>query len=339
MTATPPRALPPKVTATAPVRLDFAGGWTDVPPFSEREGGVVVNAAIDLRVEAEFEPGREGLLLRAEDLRQAARARHAGELVLDGTLDLHKAAVRMLPPGPGTLRTRSSVPPGSGLGSSGALDVALIAVLARHRGEVLTPAEIAREGWQLEVVEAGCPGGRQDQFAAAVGGFHRFTFSGAETEITPLPIDRGTREELERRIVLCYTGRSRVSGDTISRVMAAYERGDEAVRAALFELRELADRMAEALVAGDLPTVGALLQANWRAQQALDAGMCTPEMAALEQAMVAAGALGGKAAGAGAGGSMFFLMGDDPEAGWQAARGQGMEPLPVRWSEAGVLTC
>jgi D-glycero-alpha-D-manno-heptose-7-phosphate kinase len=339
MTAGPPRALSPTVRATAPVRLDFAGGWTDVPPFSSREGGVVVNAAIELRVEAEFEPGREGLLLRAEDLRQAAAARHAGELVLDGTLDLHKAAVRMLPPGPGTLRTRSAVPPGSGLGSSGALDVALIAVLTQHRGESLTPTELAREGWHLEVEEAGCPGGRQDQFASALGGFHRFTFSGDSTEVALLHLDRGCLAELERRIVLCYTGRSRVSGETISRVMAAYERGDAAVRAALFELRELADRMAEALVAGDLPLVGSLLAANWRAQQALDPGMCTPEMAVLERAMADAGALGGKAAGAGAGGSMFFLMGDDPEAGWQAARAQGIEPLPVRWSEAGVLLC
>src|SRR5690606_41827836 len=84
VTATPPRALGPKVTATAPVRLDFAGGWTDVPPFSDREGGGVVNAALDLRVEAGFEPGREGLLLRAEDLRQAAPAPGGGGRGRDG---------------------------------------------------------------------------------------------------------------------------------------------------------------------------------------------------------------------------------------------------------------
>ena len=88
------RPLPPVVRASAPVRLDLAGGWTDVPPFATREGGVVVNAAIDLRVEAEFEPGREGLLLRSEDTKQAAMARHAGDLAADGVLDLHKAAAK-----------------------------------------------------------------------------------------------------------------------------------------------------------------------------------------------------------------------------------------------------
>src|SRR5512147_1267619 len=113
--------------ASAPVRLDFAGGWTDVAPFSEREGGAVVSAAISLRAHAEFEPGKEGWLLRAEDLKQAERISSPGELCGNQGLVLHRAALRMLPPGPGTLRTRSEVPPGSGLGSSGAMDVALMA--------------------------------------------------------------------------------------------------------------------------------------------------------------------------------------------------------------------
>lgn len=303
MSAPAPRALGPTVRATAPVRLDFAGGWTDVPPFATREGGLVVNATIETRVEVEFEPGREGLLLVAEDLRQAARVRNAADLVLDGTLDLHKAAVRMLPPGPGTLRSRSSVPPGSGLGSSGALDVALIAALLRARREELPPEEVAREGWHLEVEEVGHAGGRQDQYAAALGGFHRFGFLGDAVEATPLGLDDACKAALERRIVLCYTGRSRVSGETITRVMAAYQRGEAGVTAALHEIRATAAAMAEALVAGDLSRIGRLLTANWRAQQALDPAMCTPEMAALDQAMRAAGALGGKAAGAGAGGS------------------------------------
>ncbi|MBK7349603.1 MAG: hypothetical protein IPI92_07065 [Gemmatimonadetes bacterium] len=333
------RPLPPTVRASAPVRLDFAGGWTDVPPFATREGGVVVNAAIDLRVEAEFEPGRGGLLLRSEDTRQAAMVRHAGELAADGVLDLHKAAVRMLPPGPGTLRTRSPVPPGSGLGSSGALDVAMVAVLAQARGERLAAAAIAHEGWHLEAVEAGLPGGRQDQYAAALGGFHRLAFQADAVEVTPLAVPAAAAADLERRLVLCYTGRSRVSGETIARVMAAYAAGDRTVAGALHRLREIAERMAAALTAGDLAQVGALLSANWAAQQALDAGMCTPEMAALDQAMREAGAIGGKAAGAGAGGSMFFLMGDDPEPGRRAAAAQGATLLPVRWTSAGVETC
>ncbi len=339
MTTPPPRVLPPVARASAPVRLDFAGGWTDVPPFSAREGGVVVNAAISLRVEAEFEPGRDGLLLRAEDLNQAAVVRTALDLAPNGVLDLHKAALRMFPPVPGTLRTRSAVPQGSGLGSSGALDVALVAVLAQVRGEAVAPEELAAHGWELEVVEAGHAGGRQDQYAAALGGVHRLRFNDPTVVAERLEPDDAFMAELQRRLLICYTGQSRVSSDTISRVMGAYERGDQAVTGALKELVEIAERMAEALISGDLVRVAELLSANWACQRRLDPGMQTPEMARLEAAMRSAGALGGKAAGAGAGGSMFFIMGDDPAAGRQAATAAGATILEAGWSAVGVERC
>ncbi len=326
-------------SASAPVRLDFAGGWTDVPPFASREGGVVVNAAIDLRVHATFEPGGQGILLHAEDLKQAARVSSAADLTGDRSLILHRAALRMLPVGPGTLRTRSEVPAGSGLGSSGSLDVAMVAVLAAARGEALSREELAAYACDLEVVEAGLAGGRQDQYAAALGGFHRLTFRGDAVEAEPLAPDPAFWIELQRRMVVCYTGRSRVSGETITRVMSAYERGDRAVTGALRELAEIAERMAEALRAADLPRVAELLSANWRCQQRLDAGMRTGEMAALEAAMEDAGAIGGKAAGAGAGGSMFFLMGDETDAGMRAAERAGALVLRAGWSAAGVELC
>jgi D-glycero-alpha-D-manno-heptose-7-phosphate kinase len=327
------------IRATAPVRLDFAGGWTDVPPFADREGGVVVNAAINLLVEAEFEAGGEGILMVAEDLNLATRVDKAIDLTSDNGLPLHKAGLRMFPTGPGTLRTRSQVPAGSGLGSSGALDVALVSVLAAARDEALTPEETAALGWRLEAVEAGFAGGRQDQYAAALGGFHRFAFSGEEVTVEQLELDPAFKAELERRIVICYTGRSRVSGETITRVMTAYEQGVPEVRGALRELTAIADQMAAALRSGDLALVGGLLSANWRCQQRLDSGMQTPEMLALETAMESAGSLGGKAAGAGAGGSMFFLMGTDVESGIEAAHRVGSQVLGAAWAATGVARC
>jgi galactokinase/mevalonate kinase-like predicted kinase len=97
--------------------------------------------------------------------------------------------------------------------------------------------------------------------------------------------------------------------------------------------------MAEALVAGDLVRMGELLRQNWRYQQSLDARMSTPEMAALEQAMDQAGSLGGKAAGSGAGGCMFFLAPDDPSAMLEAARRSQVRVLPVSWAMRGVYLC
>ena len=108
---------------------------------------------------------------------------------------------------------------------------------------------------------------------------------------------------------------------------------------ALHGLRDVADAMAGALVAADFSRIGQLLSQNWRYQLALDARMSTPEMANLERAMASAGSLGGKAAGSGAGGCMFFLAPDDPSAMMAAARSLGAQLLPVSWAMRGVYLC
>jgi D-glycero-alpha-D-manno-heptose-7-phosphate kinase len=321
------------------MRVDLAGGWTDVAPFSEREGGLVVSAAITRRVSATLEPGKDGMLIFAEDLQQAAKINRASDLDATGDLGLHRAALRMYPVGPGTLRTRSDVPPGSGLGSSGALDVALVTVLSAARGEQLTTTEIAAEAFRLEAIEAGIPGGKQDQYTAATGGINCFTFRGDEVTIEPCVLDPAFQQELERRLVICYTGSSRLSGDTIYRVMQAYEAGDEAVTGALRELTEVAYRMTLALRESNMREVGRLLSVNWAAQRRLDARMATTTMDALEAEMRAAGALGGKAAGSGAGGCMFFLAGGDPEQLRDVARRTGARVLEAGLSGTGVELC
>jgi len=320
--------------ASAPVRLDFAGGWTDVAPFATEERGVVVNAAIELRAFAELSLGRDRYLLQSMDLDQTLELSHE-ELGSYGQLELLKAAVRRSGLGPCGLRTWCEAPPGSGLGSSGALDVAMVAALDRARGVTRTPTQLAEEAYQLEAVEAGFPGGKQDQYAAALGGFHRLHFEQGRARAEPLPLDPAFAAALAGQIVVCYTGISRISSRTIERVMAAYTRADPRVVSALRALADVADRMADALMASDLARVGELLTENWSHQLRLDPGMRTEPMARLETAMGRAGVLGRKAAGAGAGGSMFFLV-RDPAAATAAAQEAGARVLRSAWAACGV---
>jgi D-glycero-alpha-D-manno-heptose-7-phosphate kinase len=325
--------------AAAPVRLDFAGGWTDVPPFSAREGGVVVSAAIGLYAHAEVRPGGMGMHLVAEDLGATLDLPDETALARPSQLGLLQAGLRLLPIGACVLTTRSEAPPGSGLGSSGALDVALVAALSAARGETRDAREVAQLACRLERMEAGIPGGSQDQFTAAFGGVLRMEFRDPDVVVEPLALDPALLAQLEQRILLVYTGASHFSGTTISRVMAAYEGGDRAVTTALHGMRDVAERIVEALRAGDLARIGALLDLNWRHQQTLDPGMCTPLMARIGEAMRDAGALGGKAAGSGAGGSMFFLGPDDIAVAVGAARALGGIVLPVQWAPDGVRRC
>jgi D-glycero-alpha-D-manno-heptose-7-phosphate kinase len=238
-----------------------------------------------------------------------------------------------------TLSTRSDAPPGSGLGSSGALDVALVAALSAARGESPDPVDIAERACHLEAVEAGIAGGRQDQFASSHGGFLRLSFRDPDAEVQRLKLDPEFTADLARRTVLCYTSASRFSGATIDRVMRAYESGEATVARALHGLRDVAEAMVAALLAADSARVGELLTKNWAHQQALDPRMCTEEMGRLEKSVKDAGALGGKAAGSGAGGCMFFLAADDPAPVIEAARNCGVRLLPVRWAMYGVRPC
>src|SRR5207237_2710502 len=122
----------------------------------------------------------------------------------------------------------------------------------------------------------------------ALGGFRRPPFRAPDVGSEPIPREPACAAARQRQTVLCYTGRSRVSGATIARVVGAYERGDREVTGALQAMRDVAHAMAEALRASDLARVAQLVSANWRQQQSLDAEMRTSEMARLEQALAQA---------------------------------------------------
>lgn len=322
----------------APVRIDFAGGWTDVPPYSARRGGAVLNAAIGIPVSVSCRPHHDGLRLISHDLAVSIDASSAEELRYDGRLDLSKAAVRSVGLGPGwEISTRSSAPAGGGLGSSGALGVALVAATRAAAGLPTEPVQAAELAHRLEVEEIQVAGGKQDQYAAALGGFLYLEFLDPTVRVTRLSVEAPLVRSLAERTLLCYTGVSRLSGDTIARVMRGYEKGHREITAAMEGLRAAAEKARDALAGGDLERLARVVAENWRHQQALDPGMVTPEMERVEAAAMDAGAIGGKACGAGAGGCMVFLAAPGKaEVVQRAVRSAGAVVLTFQFDPHGV---
>jgi len=300
------------VHSRAPLRIDFAGGWTDVPTYADLHGGAVLNAAITLYMRVDFLLGDNRIRLRAEDLDQRVTLESSELIRYDGTLDLHKAALNMLPVTGGIeILSRSDAPNGSGLGASGALDVALSAGLARCREEEYSPDELAEFGYQLEAGELGLLGGRQDQYAAALGGVNEFTFRDGAVATKRLDVSPDAANDLAQHLVLVYTGHSHFSSQTHARVWNAFEAGEASTTDALAAMCDLVAPAAQAVESSDWHALAELVAENWRHQQRLDTTISTPRTRDIETAARDAGAWGMKATGAGAGGCVVILCPSD----------------------------
>jgi len=301
--------------ARSPVRVDLAGGWTDVPPFSAEQGGMVVNAAISRYSYASVIPTDDGRLrLESADYDTRIEAHGIRQMEYDGNLDLLKAAIRRRGFDLAAhIITRSEAPPGSGTGSSASMGVTMVGIIDYLQGNGMDRMEIAALANLLEVEELGIPGGKQDQYAAALGGINFMQFRDPDVTVEPISLPTDFLLELEKHLLLVYTGKSRLSGDLISRVMGAYQRGEAGVAEALMNIRQAAVDMRDALMNRDLRALGRLLDFNWENQKRLYSEMTTPKIEALFAIARPEGMLGGKACGAGGGGCILLLCEPDSE--------------------------
>ncbi len=311
-----------KIRSRAPTRVDFAGGTTDLAAFRNREGGAVVSAAISRYAYCSLQAGQGGSIrIRADDLQQFVQAANIRELEYDGNLDLLKGAVKALDlPESLDLYVHCDAPPGSGTGSSASVGVALIGLLNHLRvmggtggRPVLSRFDIAELACRIEQ-DLGIIGGKQDQYAAALGGFNYLQFYADDrVAVEPLLLSPGVLCELSKRLVLYYTGQSRLSGETNRRMIEAYESGDEQVVSALRRIKQTAQDLYRALLAEDLEVFADLLNREWEARRALAPGVVTEQMEEIREAALGAGALATKVCGAGGGGCLLVYCDDDRE--------------------------
>src|SRR5437588_8156424 len=197
------------ILARAPLRISFAGGGTDLPAYYERHGGLVLNATITRSVYAMLSPGDYE---RVQIISSDYRTIHAGRPGPDDDgeeLALPWAVVQAMGLERGaSIFLASEVPPGTGLGSSSAAAVALIAAIAAFQGRPRTPAQLAELASHVEIVRLGQPIGKQVQYAAAFGGVNVFSFSRDGTAVTPLPLCLEVRRGLDAHLALYFTGRT-----------------------------------------------------------------------------------------------------------------------------------
>ena len=298
------------IRARAPLRISFAGGGTDVSPFPEREGGLVLNATIDRYAYGMLRPRRDRRI-RIESADFGVNLSYGVDEspIFDGKLDLVKAAIRKLgdTSAPGfDLFLHSNAPPGSGLGSSSSVMVTLVGLLKEFHGLALTDYEIAQLSHQIERVDLGLLGGMQDQYAATFGGFNFVEFGGDRVIVNPLRIADDVVNELEHNMLLCYTGATRRSDGVIEDQTARYEGGEAGTLAALRSQKQLAMEMKNALVRRRPREFGDMLHEAWKQKKRMSPKISTGFIDEAYAAARRAGALGGKVTGAGGGGYMLF---------------------------------
>ncbi len=301
------------IRASAPARVDLAGGTLDIwPVYLLVERATTVNAAIALRAHAEISLcGAAEHHAVARDLGREARI-PAGETGGPGeaprsasALPLHEAILRHRAPGrPLRVVTWSDVPAGSGLGGSSSLAVALLAGLARLGGEAIDGAEIVRVAADLEARVIETLTGTQDHLAALHGGVAAIGYGPGGATRRTLPV---APRDLESRGVLAFLGASRASARANWDMLRRALDGDGATRRGLAAVAEIAGRMERALLRGDLDGAARLLGAEWEERRGLSPEVTTPETEIALRAARAAGALGGKICGAGGGGALFVM--------------------------------
>jgi D-glycero-alpha-D-manno-heptose-7-phosphate kinase len=302
------------IRSKAPLRLGLAGGGTDVSPYSDIFGGAVLNATVSLYAYATIEPGTDNkIIIRSVDKNKVIELPSSQNLQIDGNLDLIKGVYNRvikdykLPPLSFTITTYVDVPAGSGLGTSSTVVTAVLGAFTEWLKLPLGEYDLAKLAYDIERKDLGMAGGKQDQYAATFGGvnFMEF-FDNGKVIVNPLRVKDQVLNELSNNMILFYTKTSRISSEIIAKQQQNVNEGSSKSVEAMHKLRDLAVKMKEAILKGELDLIGELLNISWEYKKQMADGITNPQIDKIYEAAIKAGATGGKISGAGGGGFMFF---------------------------------
>lgn len=306
----------PIFRARAPLRLGLAGGGTDVSPFCDTHGGYVLNATIDLYAYASLELLDEPVIIfetADQDHRREGPAAVCANP--DGPVALHQGVYNRVVndfcggrPFGVRLVTHSDAPPGSGLGSSSTMVVAMLQAFVEALNLPLGEYELAHLAYQIERLDLGLAGGKQDQYSAVFGGVNFMEFGANDRVlVNPLRIKPWIVSELESSLILFFTGVSRMSASIIDQQIRNFEDGKRVPIDALLSVKDEALRMKEALLKGDFSVFIDSMRCSWESKKRTATSVSNDNIDNIYARAIEAGALSGKVSGAGGGGFMMFF--------------------------------
>lgn len=309
------------VRAKAPLRIGLAGGGTDVSPYSDIYGGYILNVTLDMFAYATIQTRTDNkVLFDAQDIEQTFITDAVSELELDNTLILHKAIYNRVvrdynngEPLAIDVITHSDAPPGSGLGSSSTMVVAILAAYRELLKLPLGEYDLAHLAYEIEREDCKLSGGKQDQYAATFGGFNFMEFYEDRVLVNPLRIRLDIQNELESQIVLYFTGMSRDSGKIIDdqiKASSSESKSKDKSLEALHAVKQSAFDMKECLLRNDIEGMSNVLKSAWLAKKSTSVSISNSHIEEVAELAIAHGAKSLKLSGAGGGG--FMMMFVDP---------------------------
>lgn len=303
------------IKSKAPLRLGLAGGGTDVSPYSDLYGGAILNATISSYAYATIEPLDNGKIEFVSGSADNVFMHSASmELPLDNRAcelqcGVYNRIVKQFTKKPLSFRmtTWIDAPQGSGLGTSSTLVVAILGAFKEWLNLPLGQYDIAHMAFEIERIEMGMAGGKQDQYAATFGGVNFLEFlANDKVIVNPLTVKPDVLSELEMNLLLYFTETKRESANIIAhQVENVKQKNTEAIEAT-HKLKEQALLMKECLLRGETDRIGEVLNLGWLNKKKMAAAISNTLLDNIYEAALAAGATGGKISGAGGGGFMFF---------------------------------
>lgn len=333
------------IRSRVPLRISFGGGGTDVSPYCDLYGGSVINATINRYATVTLKSLKTNeIQIKSIDYDKILKYDTNNFLAYDGQLDLIKGVINYINefykiPSGFEIKVQCDAPPGSGLGSSSAICVALLGAFKEWLNLPLTPYDIADLAFEIERIKLGMPGGRQDQYAAAFGGFNFMEFFDSKAIVNPLKLRDEVVHELQHSLIIAYIGRGHDSPKILEEQILNVENKKEDSIKAMHEVKRLSVEIKNALVMGKLGKFGLLLDEAWKYKKGMANGITDEKIDKIYDAAKKAGALGGKISGAGGGGFMFFFTDIDKKYDTiKALQKSGAQILNYTFENNGLVT-